>query len=365
VRSLNEQPGPEIDAQPILLSEERMFEVFLIPATEHRKLFLEPEMSGVAFQAALSGLISYAVTTVTSSASGTNIARNFGHPHDVMQIMRGGLSFAVDRAIFQAAGMSPSVSFVSSQRVFDEAGRAAVDDLGYQKWAIQDDAFLALADIAATGTTIAAALDRAIAEYDRQGKHPRYLLVLVIGTNYVEPVIRDYCQRLASHWRQFEGATLVYLERVFSLNDQQNPVLLGQKWGIDFFRRRAPAIVQSELAVLAHPRLLLERCAIFDGGIRAFQPVLHAAELRTYWLQLRNRAVPDLLPKLIAAKTDLYDYAQPYKVWLSQRPWWKGYEDGEFRQVYLAGQACLDVLSHLDLRQACEDRLVSLASHYQ
>ena len=160
-----------------------MLEVLLIPASGHRKLFLHPEISGVAFQTALGGLVSHVVTTVTtvtSSTSETNIARNFRQPYDVMQIMRGGLNFAIDRAIFMAAGVSPSVSFVSSQRIFDEAGRPAVDDLGYKKWALQDDALLALADIAATGTTIAAALDRAIAEYDRQGASPRYLFVVVI-----------------------------------------------------------------------------------------------------------------------------------------------------------------------------------------
>lgn len=212
-----------------------MLEVLLIPASEHRKLFLHPEISGIAFQTALGGLVSHVVTTVTSSTSETNIARNFRQPYDVMQIMRGGLNFAIDRAIFMAAGVSPSVSFVSSQRIFDEAGRPAVDDLGYKKWALQDDALLALADIAATGTTIAAALDRAIAEYDRQSASPRYLFVVVIGTPYVQSVIRDYCQRMASRWNHFKGATLVYLERVFSLNDQENPVLLGQKMGNRLF----------------------------------------------------------------------------------------------------------------------------------
>jgi hypoxanthine phosphoribosyltransferase len=351
---------PESSSKPIVLSSGRSFESLLVPAAEHRRLFLEPDLAGIAFQVALGDLVTYALTKITSRESDTNISVNLGHPYDVLQIMRGGLNFSVDRALFRSYGVNPCVSFVSSQRIFDDMGRPAVNDLNYQKWAIQDNSVLVLADISATGTTISTALDRIVAEYEHEDKKFRYLLVVVVGTPYTESVLRDYNQRLASRWGVFKGTTLVYLERVFSLNDQEDPVLLGHKWGIDFFRKCTPASVESELAVLIRPTLYLERCAIFDGGIRAFQPSMHIEELRAYWLQLRERAEPEVLKRLVAAKTDLYDYAQPYEIWLSRRPWWTGQKVTELNTIYRAGRECLDTLTQLDLRQVCEDRLKSL-----
>jgi len=326
----------------------------------HRKLFLKPELAGIAFQIALGDLVAYALTKVTARESGTKVSANIGRPCDVVQIMRGGLSFSVDRALFRSCGVSPSVSFVSSQRIFDPMGRPAVDDLNYRKWAIQNDSLLTLADISATGTTIATALDRAVSQYEDEGKQFRYLMAVVIGTPYTESMIKAYNQRLASRWERFKGTTLVYLERVFSLNDQEDPVLLGQKWGIDFFRKRAPVSIESELAVLAKPELFLERCSIFDGGIRAFQPSLHLEELRAYWQQLHDRADPEVLKRMVAAKTDLFDYSQPYDIWLSQRPWWHEDKVTDLKNVYRAGQECLDTLMRLDLLRVCEDRLASL-----
>jgi hypothetical protein len=344
----------------IVLSSERSFESLLVPAAEHGELFLQPELAGIAFQIALGDLVAYALAKVTAHQSGTTISRNISRPYDVLQIMRGGLSFSVDRALFKSYGVSPCVSFVSSQRIFDSKGRPAVDDLNYQKWAIQSDSLLALADISATGITIATALDRAVSEYDRERKQFRYLLAVVIGTPYTESMIRAYNQKLTSHWERFKGTTLVYLERVFSLNDQENPVLLGQKWGIDFFRRRAPASTGSELAVMAKPELFLERCAVFDGGIRAFQPERHLEELRTYWRQLHDRANPELLKRLVEAKTDLFDYSQPFDLWLSQRPWWNEEKTADLQTVYRTGQKCLDAVMQLDLLEVCETRLSSL-----
>ena len=261
------QSSCESSPGPMILRSGPTFESLLVPASEHRRFFLEPDLSGVAFQAALAELVAHAVVKINEGESGTNISAHIGHPYDVMQIMRGGLSFSVDRALFRFCGISPSVSFVSSQRTFDDEGAPAVDDLNYQKWAIQDQSILALADISATGTTIVAALDRAVAEYELESKQFRYLLAVVIGTGYTESALRSYNQALKSRWDGFKGTTLVYLDRVFSLNDKEDKALQGHKWGIDFFRKCAPGSMESELAVQACPELFLERCAIFDGGV--------------------------------------------------------------------------------------------------
>jgi hypothetical protein len=354
--------GPESLAY--MLRDDSPLEVLIVPSGHLSSLFVKPELSGISFQAELGALVSEAIKAVSAPGSATKASSHLHPPFDVLQILRGALSFSVDRALFQATGVSPSVSFVSSQRTFDEHGRPAVEGTNYQKWSIQHDAVLVIADIAATGTTISKALDEALAQYEEESKRLTYLLIIAVGTWYLEAVVRRYAEELYRRWSHvFKGATLVYLERVFTLNERANPVLEGHKCGVDFFRKRSPSCPESDAAANTRPLAMLERCAIYDGGVRAFQPVLHLDELRKYWKDLRGRADGNLLEDLIHAKTDLYDYTQPYQTWLSQRPWWRSLDAGTLRDSYERGQRCLDTLLSWDLRDACQDRLQTLCAN--
>lgn len=349
--------------QAYVISRNKICEVMLVPTSEQCRIFQEPAFCGVGYQRALAASVLDAMQVVCEPTSRTMLSTIVKqHPINVVQILRGGLSFALDRALFDITATAPAVSFLSSQRTFGPSGTPEVESTEYQKWCIQDKAILATADIAATGTTLTGVLDKACAQYALENKRISYLVLLVIGTPYVQQVLDNFAERITAQFgSEFKGATLIYLERLFALNDQVDPTLVGHKWGIDFFRRRSPACPYAERRAHQTLTLFVERCAIYDGGIRAFNPDLHLEGLRVYWRELAERASDGLMSRLLQAKTDLLDYLQPQGEWLGQRPWWQALDEATLAETYVSGRQCAQLLLRSDLRQLCAERLLDLS----
>ena len=218
-----------------------------------------------------------------------------GPQNEVLCILRGGLSFDVGGALRDLTGVSPSVSFISSERRVSADGPSLTNS--YQK--LTGGATTFIGDIVATGTTVETAialLDRARAE---RGAPASRLVVLSIATR---PGL-ERIARVAEHRGPDSGILIVALEAAFELyhSDAKLPMHLHLT---DMLPAGRPTSVEFSSRLLDNPGLLLERCVIYDGGQRAFEPAEHLRSLLVYWTGLLDavRSSPELARRIIKAK---------------------------------------------------------------
>lgn len=326
-----------------------------------RRILLHPEILGVPFQRDLA----QAVRDTFAALAGSTLplARLLRQaPLDVLTILRGGLNFGVHPALYDATGRHAEVSFVSSQRALRE-GRFVIEEDSYEKWSVQDGALLCLGDIGATGLSIISALERAVGRYQAEGKRPRHLLVVTVGTQRTLEALCALDGDLRALWRgAFEGTTAVFLEVVLELYERPTDLLARTAHLplTDFFRRGWARALEFELEALQHPASLLERCAIYDGGARALQPAEHLEDAAGYWRALQ-RACPLPVADLLAETTDALDAQLPFDAWLQCRPWWRGAHEGQLRYAHQRGREALAALVAEGLEAICQRRLAALA----
>jgi hypothetical protein len=180
----------------------------------------------------------------------------------------------------------------------------------YRKWNLHDKSMICLGDIIATGTTMIRVLNDIGAAMKAEGKRARWLLLVVIGTfQSLQPVCRAINQLAAAV--DLEGATLIFLEQIFNLFDGSDPFLAETHMAqTDFLRNSFPRALAFEEESLRRPLCYLERCAIYDGGSRAFEPQIYIDQLKLYWRRMAGIDHQALF-RLLARKTDLLSLRSP------------------------------------------------------
>lgn len=324
------------------------------------QLLINPQICGLQFQQTLSsGLTAIIEALKEFGSSGVTEALGIA-PLDVLYILRGGLNFDLHRSLTMVTGKLPEVSFISSQRVEAPHG-FDVGESGYHKWSIQDESLLCIGDISATATTFRHALDSAVIEYQRQRKEPRWLLILTIGTSRIREMLGTYISTLKTSWTsRFQGATVVYLEEVFSLYVGNSLLASTHLPYTDFFRKDHPSAIEFEAASLETAVCYLERCAIYDGGSRAFEPKVYLNNLREYWIaRVREEDHLDVIT-LLRLKSNLLDYQLDFARWLEKRPWWDSINHDELRRLHGRGQEELAALLARSIRDISEERLTTI-----
>lgn len=345
-----------------LKQDQANLEVLIASTAQTREIFNTPELCGVPFQHALSEALEKLVRglSLLEQKPVSRYLKEF--PLDIIYILRGGLNFDLHNAVFQATGTYPEVTFVSSQRVFSK-DTFYISEFEYKKWNIQQDAVICLGDISATGTTITHVLDQAIHQYHAENKKPRWLLFITIGTTEVISTLQRYVQKLAHEWApNFEGITVVFLEQIFRLYTGHAQLIDNHLPFTDFFRARFPFALEFEKASLAKPVSFLERCAIYDGGSRSYEPHAYLVNLQKYWQALLDNKDKCDSMQLMQMKSDLGDYSLDFADWLEKRRWLNALHPSDVTQLYEAGKATLNIFSNMDLREVCQDR-VSTITH--
>jgi hypoxanthine-guanine phosphoribosyltransferase len=332
-------------------------EIFLASTPNMRYLLTSPESCGITFQKQMSKAIKD-VMTVIYQLEDRPISKILSYsPIDILYILRGGLNFNLHINLSEVTGSFAEVSFLSSQRLDSEEG-FKIGESSYQKWSIQDSSLLCVGDICATGTTLKHTLDSALARYAIEEKKPRWLLVVTIGTSQLIQELVKYKEDLARvEPPHFEGLTVVFLEGIFHLYVRETFLSNTHLPFTDFFRKSTPCTFQFEDVSLSNPICFLERCAIYDGGSRAFEPKLYLNNLCRYWNTLRNQSSNLDLIKLLELKSNLMDYRFSFDQWLGTKPWWERMDTQELQHLHQKGRDAVDYLLSKSLATLCEERL--------
>ncbi|WP_049563832.1 phosphoribosyltransferase [Nonomuraea sp. SBT364] len=253
-----------------------------------------------------------------------------GDGHDVLVILRGGLTFALDRALARR-GATPTVSFIGTDR-----GPEGETGLCY----LRPEALgglMAFGDIVATGKTVSLAL-RTIREWGR----PRHLLIVTMAAASGVAAI----QRALAESHPETAATIVVLEAVFQLPGTGLPGLPQHHF--DFLRTGYAPTLEFERARLSKLDSLFEKCAIYDGGMRAFSPSAHLALRRTWWAGLAEDKLVTL-EQLAAHVGGLGDYLLPYEEWRVRAP--VEADEGGLREMHRLGRAAAEFARETSLDQ--------------
>ena len=344
------------------LSSGLNIETVIASTPQVAELLNTPEICGIEFQTAFS-------KALLNIIEGLYINENFRiarllkqYPLDVLYILRGGLNFDIHKSLSEITDTPTEVSFISSQRVETGSKDFSIGESNYRKWSIQNDAIVCIGDISATATTLRHTIDLAISQYAKEEKKPKGLLIFTIGTSTIKEVLDEYDKKLRRVWGStFQGITLVFLEGIFYLYRGDVALLSSTHLPFtDFFRKDFPVAIEFERKCLMTPSCFMERCAIYDGGSRAFEPKLYLNNLQKYWKSIGELSYHLDLIDLVSLKSNLTDYQHNFTGWIERRPWWNNIEEYELRTLHQQGQEALATLKTRSIAEVAHKRLTEI-----
>ncbi len=379
MNTMLEEPLMTIRTQKVFVSEnvsiyrnemhDPRLEVLTVSTPQTREILNTPEILGISFQNLLSEALQNILTALYELGEKTKISSSMRSTSafDVLYILRGGLNFDFHRHLFSLTKRHPEVTFLSSQRVMEtETESFSIEEQTYQKWNMQENALLCIGDISATGTTLKHALNRVILHSKQHNLQPRRLFFVTVGTIEALQAIQEYQQELQHAWgAQFEGITILFLEQIFSLYTSTsllyttNSLLKAIHLPFtDFFRMSYPNTFEFEAESVANPICFLERCAIYDGGSRAFEPAMYMHNIYSYWKHLKEYSSSLTVEDVLQLKSNFLDYDLDYDHWLKKRAWLKeDRAERELKSLYENGHKALQVLCAEKLSVLCERRI--------
>ncbi|WP_052850386.1 hypothetical protein [Streptomyces avicenniae] len=302
-----------------------------------RRLLTDPTICGAAYRQLSRTAVAEALRLLTDA----DVAGLTTTPADqfaALTVLRGGLSFGVEDAVGQVLGADPVVSFVGTERPSDGAV-----ELTYDRWELAEATFLVVGDIIGTGGTLARTLTEAVERAARRGRPLRSLLVFTIGS-------RLGVQRLEAALADVDAASrpsliVVVLESLYELPTPGTQAPFA-RFPFDLLRSPVTSAPEYEEARLRAVGSLFERCAVYDGGVRAFTPAEHG-ELRSgWWADVVDRKVR--LGELAALTAGLETYRLPLEDWKRVIPWSSHVDEEGAAVIHGLGRAALSLSERLD-----------------
>ena len=244
---------------------------------------------------------------------------------NIVNILRGGLNFPVEEACYANNIKSYEISFISSERVFTDRKVSKIESY-YRKISVIPDAAIIIGDIVATGDTLKNVVNLIVKTYAQHNKKAERLIVLTIGTDIALKTVHLIEKEIKSRWPSFKGITLFYIEGIFSAYEDTGILKINLPF-VDFRPCGLLSIPYRE-ALISCPHAVFEKCVIYDGGARRFEPDIHIDEHLCYWEQLM------LLGESIDAQT-LFCEKMGYKSFPAFQEWklLNHYEKMENKQV--------------------------------
>ncbi len=296
-----------------------------------RDICNRPELLGCEYTAALRSAMVAALAAapfrdLVASTPPTRVC--------VLHFLRGGLNFDLRNALHEAYGLNALASvFMSSQR-FRVEGRWQVREDMYRKLQVPPGAVLLAADVVATGVTVANGLEVVLEHVRQIGSSIRALVFFTIGCHKLEKCLAALEPRLREASPDYLGSHVVYLEGKLRLVDSRTPLRVGIP-GTDLIRREALLAPELEASQLALPSAILERCAIYDAGSRAFDVPAYVEDVLDYWRKVRSLARYGLtLADALAERWPAPEYASRELFLAHKRATWRGVDDASLDAVW-------------------------------
>jgi hypoxanthine-guanine phosphoribosyltransferase len=312
---------------------------FLFSSAESKFMLFNPYIIGNEFQTCMETIVKKLYDILLQNFSSTD-----KNEACVLYILRGGLNFAFHKVITHC---NAEVSFISCQRVVGpDAQHGLVAEDSYKKINIKNGAALYIGDIAATGITIENILKKIIVYCNENKIKVAILTIVMIGTKQSHDYIVAF---IKNNHDVFDKINLIYLEAFFELYHQQNELQGNHLLNTDFFLKEWPRTPEFEIELLNNLSKLTERCAIYDGGSRSFEPSLYSRGLSNYWNKT-NELFPDFsLLDYIYMKTDFQLYEGSYDSWLKSRHYFENLTNEEKYGMFELGQKSLKNFENINI----------------
>ena len=247
----------------------------IITNPETRYLFCQPQLIGYTINQKLLGATKDFVQYITKTRNAEKI--------NIVNILRGGLNFPIEEACTGKHIDLQGISFVSSERVFLD-DRVSRIESNYRKITVVPDATVIIGDIIASGETIKNVINLIVETYIKHNSEINRLFILTIGTDNALEAISEIEEKLKRRWPSFEGICVFFIEGVFLTYKDRG--ILGVNLPFVDFRPCGMLSVQYREALISNCHAIFEKCVIYDGGARRFEPEIHVSSHLSYWKSL-------------------------------------------------------------------------------
>ncbi|HFG0578576.1 hypothetical protein LIS90_12230 [Flavobacterium psychrophilum] len=338
-------------------------EILIGATSSFRELILNPEIRGNSFQEKFTnGLNNVFEELKDKSDTLATMLINNANSLDIIYILRGGLNFNIHN-LSSLNKTHCEVSFCSSQRVIED-DKIYNSETSYNKWNLHDKSLLVIGDISATGTTFSFIINQAIQQYKKERKKPIGILLITVGTNFSIEAINNLSKKLEKEFgSDFKGISVLFLEGIFSLNKGNISYKELNLIDTDFFIKNHPRTIELELERMNHPSSFFERCVIYDGGSRSFEPNLYLNNLTNYWMKIYELSNSINIDNFLEHRTDIFNQNK-----FTQGNIWKTliisnnneYSEDEF---ILKTNSTIEKIKDIGLKSLCEQKLNILTNN--
>ncbi|MDO4483566.1 MAG: hypothetical protein Q4C54_03770 [Clostridia bacterium] len=256
---------------------------YIVSEAETRKLMNFPEVVGYEVYTSLINATSQMMYHLKEQGEITNA--------NILSILRGALNYPLEESCYREHIRVHDISFLSSERVFDDKGTMTGLEIKYSKLAVVNNSTLLIGDIIASGETLVKCLQYVIDYYKAKNARLRNIVFFTIGARKGIDLLEKLTEDIRKEWPEFEGFITVFYEGIFSCYEEGNKGVSGiNRANVDFYWKGgivAPAFRRQTLS-MQNP--LFEKCTIYDGGARRYEIHEHINEVLEFWMGIAERS---------------------------------------------------------------------------
>lgn len=207
----------------------------------------------------------------------------------ILYILRGGLNFPIEESCYAANIDVSGISFISSERSMNENTFDKIIN-NFSKMELADNGTLVIGDIIASGGTILNTINHIIKYYVEHNKRFRKLIIFTVGSKEALNIIKEIDLKIKKIWPDFIGISLIFYEGIFSTYINAGISGLNTPY-IDFLYSGSYLAPEYRKKLFENPSAIFEKCVIYDGGERRFEPMKHQLMITQYWYKLKEVSV--------------------------------------------------------------------------
>lgn len=336
-----------------LTGREFLNEYYIVSEAETRKLMNSPEVVGYEVYRCLLNPTSQMLYHLKEQGRISSA--------NILSILRGALNYPIEESCYREHIRVHDISFLSSERVFNEQGELNGLTIKYSKLSVVPDSSLLIGDIIASGETLVNCLRYVIDIYKSRGQKLRNIIFFTIGGVQGMELLEKLTAEIKGYWPDFEGFIAVYYEGIFNCYEPGDKGVSGiNRALIDFYWKGGIVSPEFRRQTLSKRDPLFEKCTIYDGGARRYEISEHIEEVLEFWEGILARA--DKIDK-----TALLEEKLGHKCGISYEEWlidthYSLIPEEDARWLYMQEQGYIHSLEDVTLTEIAETRISQFKS---
>lgn len=254
--------------------------VYIISNKKTRKLLCEPEIIGYRIPVLLKTPITDLLLWLRNNGKIDTV--------NIFNILRGGLNFPIEEACYATNIDVKGVSFITSERFFLDKKVSRIETR-YRKINPVNNSTIIIGDIIASGETLRNAINYIEETYVVAGANLKRIIIITIGTNNILHLVKEFEKQLKKRWSGFESIIMCFVEGIFNTYTSTGIAKINLP-RVDFYINGAVISPEYRKAIISNQTSIFEKCAIYDGGARRFEQLIHINQIITYWKQLKEKS---------------------------------------------------------------------------